>query len=93
MNHLNIVEELVHSLTENGFSWDIGKVIVGNDKIEVQIHRANWVDIYHIKVAEDGQITAEFFAVKHKDGDDSVVWADKKFDTVDAIAKEISEYY
>ena len=86
MNHLNIVEELVHSLTENGFSWDIGKVIVGNDKIEVQIHRANWVDIYHIKVAEDGQITAEFF-------DDSVVWADKKFDTVDAIAKEISEYY
>ena len=68
-------------------------MIVGNDKIEVQIHRANWVDIYHIKVAEDGQITAEFFAVKHKDGDDSVVWADKKFDTVDAIAKEISEYY
>lgn len=92
MNHLNIVEELVHSLTENGFSWDIGKVIVGNDKIEVQIQRANWIDIYHIKVAEDGKITADYLTVKHN-GDGSVVWADKKFDTVDAIAKEISEYY
>lgn len=92
MNHLNIVEELVHFLTENGFAWGIGKVIVDNDKIEVQIQRANWIDVYHIKVAENGEITADYITVKHN-GDDSVVWADKKFDTVDAIAKEISEYY